>query len=316
MKDLKLPIYTAVTLIAILLSAMVGYHFGKLEGESTAVAAQVPASTSSAGGVVPVQPPVAKQSQAPQQPKAAPANQISPEALAKEKGIPVSVTNSNGKYTLVSVVESADLNQKLSENLQLVTMQRQKLGSLVQQFDKAPVQAVQQRELIAGKVHEVRNALNQNLQLMARGYGYTLSNAYLRVPYNVSLMFEEKVGEKVELKLMHEFKTSEQYDSFQNGNNSYIKLKQQVALLTEAPEEKRDEPKEVVVPEAETDAEVAPPVKGAVAVELDEKSKAEVKKLNVELDDLRKSMMEMYKYDPEKQYKLIFNKSALYAKPA
>ena len=46
-----------------------------------------------------------------------------------------------------------------------------------------PADAFAQRELVAEQILQTRKTLQQNLQYMAKGYGYSLQNNYRLVPH-------------------------------------------------------------------------------------------------------------------------------------
>ena len=97
-----------------------------------------------------------------------------PEAVAKAKNVPATLSKPQGDYTLVTVVEGADANSLFNKGLQVVGAQRQRLAALSQQFDKTPVDSVQQRDLIAGQMKETKKKLKGNLRFMAQKYAYSL----------------------------------------------------------------------------------------------------------------------------------------------
>lgn len=216
---------------------------------------------------------------------------LTPEQLAKDKGVAAVLTNPDGEYTLMSVIEGTEVNQRLTENLQLVVLQRQQLASLAKQFDEAPVSAVQQRELIAGQINEVRNALNGNQQFMAQNYGYTFDKSYLRVPHKVSLVSVEEIEGKTKTEIVHEFQTSEAFAEFQKKNDDYTRSKMEITKAAEK------------TPAANTpDAAAAPaePLPDA--------------KVQAEIAQKRDDLMKAYRFDPERQYSLQYHKTAFYAK--
>lgn len=218
---------------------------------------------------------------------------ISPEELAMEKGVPAVISQPDGNYTLISVIEGAAVNQRLTENLQLVILQRQQLAALATQFDEAPVSAVQQRELIAGQINEIRNALTGNLQFMAQNYGYTFDNSYLRIPHQVSLVAVDMVDGKTTSEVVHEFGTAEDYAEFQKKNDDYLRIKMELGNTTDAKADQDSAdgtaPVKEVAPNAEAEAAIA---------------------------NKRDELVKSYHFDPERQYNLQYQKTAFYARAA
>lgn len=217
---------------------------------------------------------------------------LSPEDLAKERGVPALVADPQGDYTLVSVIEGAESNQRLTESLQLVALQRKELASLAQEFEELPVSAVQQRELLAGKINEGRNMLGANLQFMAKSYGYSINNNYVRVPHHVLMIGTTTDGDEVTSELVHEFQTAEDYLEFQEKNNAYLRVKMDLAKAGEG-----NRAPDAIDAAGEDGA--APEIAA-----------------NTEISGMRDELMKTYHFDPERQYRLQHQKTALYARAA
>lgn len=212
---------------------------------------------------------------------------MGPEDLAKAMSVPAKIANPDGDFILVSVIEGGVENQQLTQDLQLVTAQRQQLGSLAEQFDSAPASAVQQRELIAGQLNQVKNSLEDNLRVMARTYGYSVSNNYLRVPHLVSLVSVVEEDGKKKGEVVYTFENAESFDVFQKKNAGYTRMKLEMEKTAE--EASKDDV-------------------GAVAEEDAEANKA--------LEKMKAEFMETYRYDPARQYQLVYKKTAFYARSA
>ena len=105
---------------------------------------------------------------------------------------------------------------------------------LSQQFDRMPADAFFQRELVAEQILQTRKTLQQNLQYMAKGYGYSLQNNY-RLVRHAAALHEVTKGEddKVKVDLVHEFKDAKSYEEFQALRDE--SLLQTVAEAKEAP---------------------------------------------------------------------------------
>ena len=212
---------------------------------------------------------------------------LRPVDLAKAKGVPEKVASAQGDYTLVSVVEGAEINQQLTENLQLVTAQRQQLANLAAQFDQSPANATQQRELIAGQINEVKMSLTRNLRVMAQEYSYSLNNVYLRIPHQVALLSMVKVDGQVKMSEVHSLDSAEEYEKFQKMNDTYQRLKLEENKVQQVEKET----------EAGSEGKVAKFTPSKQLLEQQEK------------------MIRLYQFDPEQQYFLKFEKTAFYARP-
>ena len=280
MKSSKLLIQVPLVAAAMALSTYTGYRVGE---QSAAMRVEQPDAADLGEDDLP-----GSQNETPNESKDA---GLSPEELAKAKGVPAVIPNPDGDYTLMSVIEGAAVNQKLTENLQLVVLQRQQLASLATQFNEAPVSAVQQRELIAGQINEVRNALTGNLQFMAQNYGYTFENSYLRIPHQVSLVAVDTIDGKTTSEIVHEFKTAEDYAEFQKKNDDYLRSKMELANAADA---KAGQDSEDETTPAEDEA---PNAAAEVATKRDE-------------------LIQFYHFDPERQYNLQYQKTAFYARAA
>lgn len=294
-------LYKKVTSVSLLVvsvysTAYIGFHLGKLDERSNI------ANNLESGGQ-PRSLEGISQNSASQKTTAAntPSSIVLlPVDLAKAKGVPELVGSPQGDYTLVSVVEGAQMNQQLTENLQLVTAQRQQLANLAHQFDKSPENAIQQKELIAGQINEVRMALTRNLRVMAKSYSYSLNNVYLRVPHAVTLLaVSEAEDGKILTEVAHSFDSAAAYLEFQKKNDAYQRMKLEFNKA-QATSVQVDE-KTAEVAEANTST--------AIQNEATAKSQAE-------LSDMQSEMIRLYKYDPERQYLLQYEKTAFYARPA
>jgi hypothetical protein len=167
-----------------------------------------------------------------QAPAAPPKKEMTSEQMAAAKNVPAELEDPAGNYQLVAVIEGADANRKLTQNLQVVGAQRQRLLALTQQFDRLPADAFSQRELVAGEILKIRKTLEQNLRFMAQAYSYSLQLNYRLVPHAATLLAvtgEEDGKPKTEV--VHEFKDAAGYEKFQKMRDDYL-----IQTVTEARE--------------------------------------------------------------------------------
>jgi len=218
---------------------------------------------------------------------------ITSEAIAKAKNVPATLSNPQGDYSLVAVIEGADANRRLNQRLKVVGAQRQRLAALTQQFEKTPANFMQQRELTAGQINETRKALEVNLRLMAQNYAYSLKNNYVKVPHEISLLsVTEKVskaGKARTVKRVYAFKNTGDYENFQKKRDVYLRLKLEQAKAAQA----------AVLVERGT----ATPVPRNL-------------KPTPKMDVISKELQQLYRYDPERTYQINLEKTAIYARPA
>lgn len=237
---------------------------------------------------------------------------VTPEAIAKAKNVPATLGNPQGDFTLVAVIEGEAANRKLNQSLQVVSAQRQRLALLSRQFDQTPAASVQQRELIAGQINETRKTLEGNLRFMAQNYAYSLNNNYVLVPHEASLLSVTEEDGKTKAETVYEFKNSGSYEDFQKKRDAYLRLKlEQVKAAQEAARKEKKAPAAVLVEDGE-----AKPAEGATAVpESDPVAEQDVKlELTPEMKEKQKELQQLYKYDPEQNYQVNFEKTALYAR--
>lgn len=229
---------------------------------------------------------------------------VTPEVIAKAKNVPAVLENPQGNFTLVAVVEGAEANRKLNQSLQVVGAQRQRLALLSRQFDTTPAASVQQRELIAGQINETRKTLEGNLRFMAQNYAYSLNNNYVMIPHQAALLAVTEEDGKQKVELVHEFKSSTDYEAFQKDRDAYLRLKLEQAKAAQAAK------KEVMVKNGEaTEVEDGVPENDSVA------EKESELKPTAEMEEKRSGLQETYRYDPERNYQINFEKTALYARP-
>ena len=264
----------------VLVSVGVGYFLGKIQSGDEATAA---ADTETSGATAGASNDGAQAtSQSGDQPKG-----LTSSELAKLKSVDETVESPEGDFTLVTVIEGEDQNRFLRSSLQAVTNQRRNLAMLNQKFNQTDPKLVQQREIVAGQINEIRQALEQNLRFMAQNFGYTLANNYLLVPHNATLSSVVGEGEDQLKSLTYTFEDSESYKKFQEKIDGYAKLKRDQVMayretLTEA-EKQQPLPKMPL-----TDA----------------------------MKNARKAMIADYKCDPERNYVIDFQKTALYFRRA
>lgn len=206
------------------------------------------------------------------------------EEVADAKGVPAVFKDPGGDYQLVSVVEGAEANRQLTENLQVIGLQRQRLLVLSRQLSALPADARAQRELITGQLQQVRASLEQNLGTMAQTYGYSLRYNYRLVPHAATMLLAT-TGEDgtVTTELAHEFKDATSYENFQALREEYLlqtvaEVKEQQAAAVAAGEDRPFEP-------------------------------------SAELQAMAGDLQTLYAYDPTRDYQINIEKSALYARP-
>lgn len=242
-----------------------------------------------------------------QAPAAPPKKEMTSEQMAAAKNVPAELEDPAGNYQLVAVIEGADANRKLTQNLQVVGAQRQRLLALTQQFDRLPADAFSQRELVAGEILKIRKTLEQNLRFMAQAYSYSLQLNYRLVPHAATLLAvtgEEDGKPKTEV--VHEFKDAAGYEKFQKMRDDYL-----IQTVTEAKEAAAAAGTEPAAPAVEGTEpgviadESAPAAPDAPPFE----PSAGLKAKGAEL-------ISLFHYDPAKNYQVNLEKTALYARPA
>jgi hypothetical protein len=280
---------------ALLVGMVVALGVGVYIGRQTSVPVTPVGAPPTAGAADPA-PPAPK-------PPVAPQNEgLSPEAIAKAKNVPAVLEDPAGDYQIVAVIEGAEANSKLTQNLQVIGAQRQRLLALTQQYDRLPAEAVQQRELVAGEVMAARRTLEQNLRFMAQGYGYSLQFNYRLVPHAASLHKVTKgADDKPVSELAHQFSDAKTYEAFQKLREEY--LMQTVAEVKAAAGEEDaavpGEP-ELVDPEA--------PLADPVAADEPDFEPSE------ELKAMERKLIAEYDFDPKLNYQVNLEKTALYAR--
>ena len=226
---------------------------------------------------------------------------ITSEEMAKAKNVPAMLEDPAGNYQLVAVIEGADANRKLTQSLQVIGAQRQRLLALSQRFDRMPANAFSQRELVAEQILKTRKLLQKNLQFMAKGYSYSLQNNYRLVPHAATLHEVTKgEGEEVKVELVHEFKDAKSYEEFQALRDEYLLQTVAEAKVAVGPEEGAEE-----VDEEADEEGAAEPAPEAPVFEPSEELKAKAATLIAD-----------YEYDPAKNFQIKMEKTALYARPA
>ncbi len=265
---------TLIMVATVLVSVGVGYFLGAMKsGDETVVSTD---ETEVAANGAPAASPSGEK------PKG-----VTAAELAKQKSVPETVQNPQGDFTLVTVIEGEEQNSFLRSSLQAVTNQRRNLAMLNQKLNQMDPKLVQQREIVAGQINEIRQALEQNLRFMAQNFGYTLANNYLLVPHNATLSSIAGTGEDQLKTVIYTFEDSESYKKFQEKTDAYTKLKRDQVMayretLTEA--EKQQALPKMPLTEA--------------------------------MKKARKVMIADYKCDPERNYVVAFQKAALYFRRA
>lgn len=268
--------------VIVLVSAGVGYFLGKMNtGDGGAVSgdsASAEAVSTEAGDATTGQASAPSDQQAPGMTAA---------ELAKLKSVAEKIESPQGDFTLVTVIEGEDQNRFLRSSLQAVTNQRRNLAALGQKFSQMDPNLAQQREILAGQINEIRRALQQNLAFMAKNFGYTLANNYLLVPHNATLNSVVGKGEDRLKTVVYTFADSESYEKFQEKTDAYTKLKRDQVMAYR---------------ETLTEAEKQEPLPKMALTDAMQKA--------------RKAMIADYKCDPERNYEIEFQKTALYFRRA
>jgi len=225
----------------------------------------------------------------------------SPDSLAKAKKVDASVTRQKGTYTLVTVIEGMLPNKQLAANLQLVSNQRRQLAQATAQYQALPQTSVQERELYAGQINDLKKLLTTNLKQMGQAYAYSLENEYLLMPYSGMLHLVDQTSKQVSPDVAHEFVSNEVYEEFQKLRHEYATAKSALAKLQKpASESSTETPSE---PDAENSKPAAPAASAEEGVAIDEMKNA------------KEALLQNYNCDAELHYELRLTKSALYAKP-
>ena len=257
-------------------------------------------------------------------PENPPTKGLSPKQLAAAKGLPATLSDPAGDYKLIAVIEGTDANRKLTSRLQVVGSQRQRLLSLSRQYDQTPASSLQQRELIAGEILQARRTLTQNLEYMAKNYGYSLNFNYRLIPHAASLLLISSAGDTTPSStLVHQFENAASYEHFQKLRDEYLLLglKQSSAPPTSPAIPtfpKPDTPNESTgAPPSVTDTNSPP---NTEAGESDQPDQAPASlpappKPSADMLALKAKLMEQYDYDPTRNHQLNFEKTALYARP-
>lgn len=239
---------------------------------------------------------------------------ITSEEMAAAKNVPASLEDPAGNYQLVAVIEGAGPNRKLTQSLQVIGAQRQRLLALSQQFDRMPADAFSQRELVAEQILKTRKLLQQNLAYMQKGYSYSIQNNYRLVPHAATLHeVTQGEGEEVKVEQVHEFKDSKSYEEFQALRDEYILQTVAEAKEAAATEEGADE-SVTDAPATDAPATDAPVTEGAEPVS-EEAAAAAKFEPSADLKAKAATLIETYNYDPSKNYQIKMEKTALYARP-
>jgi hypothetical protein len=209
---------------------------------------------------------------------------ISPQELAKLKNVPATIKKPQGNFTLVAVIEGVEVNKKLTQSLKIVGAQRQRLAQLTRQFEQTAANLPQQRELLATQINGLRKALQTNLQFMAKNFAYSLNYNYLLIPHQAELVSMIKKDGKITTKVVHEFKDANSYNDCQDKRTAYFKMRETQMQKIQASQKKSDSSNEL--------PKVTP---------------------TPEMKKAQKELIQLYQYDPEKNYQVNFKKTAIYA---
>ena len=319
-EGLNTKLMVPVLVVGILAALAVGFLIGK-QGKTPATATAPAPGGQTAPPAPGPRAPAAQQNQG-----------LSAADLAKSKNVPAVLKDPAGDYQIVAVVEGVEANRKLTQNLQLVGAQRQRLLAISQEFDRLPAEAVQQRELLAGEINQARQTLVRNLQFMAQNYGYSLQFNYRLVPHVASLLaITEGDDGKPASKLVHRFEDASCYERFQIMREKYLLASVTEAKKAQAEAEAKKPVAEGTEPEA-TEPEATKPEAtkpGATKPEATEpgetkpettkpeatKPKETAPELSPELQAVREELITSFTYDPLKNYQVNLEKTALYARP-
>jgi hypothetical protein len=279
-----------VLVVVALVALGIGYSLGKISAKADTEAASAEVSTEASSETSQAQPGAEAQQasggqaagQSAQQPEG-----MTAAKLAKLKNVPETVESPQGDFTLVTVIEGEDQNRFLRGSLQAIGNQRQNLAILTRRFNEMGPQMAQQKELIAGEINQLRQALDQNLRFMAQNFGYTLANNYLLVPHKATLNSVIGTGEDQLKTVVYTFENSESYKEFQEKTDAYAKMKRDQVMAYR---------------ETLTEAEKSQPLPKM--------------QLTEEMKTARDSMIKIYKCDPEKTYVIEIQKAALYFRRA
>ena len=249
---------------------------------------------------------------------------LTPEQLAAEKQLPVTLSDPAGDYGLVAVIEGEEANRKLTSSLQVIGSQRQNLLSLSRQYDQTPATSLQQRELIAGEILKARRTLAQNLEFMARNYGYSLNFNYRLVPHAASLLLVSAAGDTPPSPtLVHRFEESTSYERFQKLRDEYLLLSlkqssgQPPTPTTPIPSEAAtaDENSEIHTSVTEASSSPDPQSPGTDDLGSSPAVPTGAPANSRDLLALKETLIDQFAYDPSKNHQLNFEKTALYARP-
>lgn len=265
-----------IMVVTALVSVGIGYFLGTMQGGGdSSVSAEVSETEAGSDGG-------SAASSTDSEPKG-----VTSAELAKLKSVPETVESPQGDFTLVTVIEGEEQNRFLRSSLQAVTNQRRNLAMLNQRFNQMDPKLAQQREILAGQINQIRQALEQNLRFMAQNFGYTLANNYLLIPHNATLSSVVGKGEDQIKTVIYTFEDSESYKKFQEKTDAYGKLKRDQVMAYR---------------ETLTDAEKQEPLPKMP--------------LTDDMQKARKAMIADYKFDPERNYVVDFQKAALYFRRA
>lgn len=234
--------------------------------------------------------------------------------LAKEKDVPAVLKDPAGDYDLVAVIEGVEANRKLTQDLQVVGAQRQRLLALSQEFDRLPADAAQQRELIAGEINEARQTLARNLQFMAQNYSYSLQFNYRLVPHVATLLLVTEGEDGTPgAEFVHRFEDAASYERFQTRRDEYLLLSVTEAKTAAEEAAGADTPADPDAGDAEPGTTAPEPAEPAQPAEPPAETPAP--EPSPKLKAMQQGLLENFNYDPAKNYQVNLEKTALYARP-
>jgi hypothetical protein len=118
----------------------------------------------------------------------------------------------DGSYELLAVIEGVEPNRQFVENLQIVTVQKGQLKKLMDETEGDGGNSE--------KIEVLEKKLRENAILMTKTYGYNLTDSYLFIPVESSLM--KVAGEKKQL--IREFEAPTDYEKLQGMRAEYSAL--------------------------------------------------------------------------------------------
>ena len=108
-------------------------------------------------------------------------------------------TNSDAqKVVKVCTLNTTEANQEFQRNVQLLRLQREKVGELQERLDKT--ENVKERDEIQKSLDDMLKKINENNELMFNAYGFSLTRNYTMVveKAHVYMLVNEEEAKKFE----------------------------------------------------------------------------------------------------------------------